>query len=129
MINIMVVILGIYVFIIGCMIGSFINVVAIRGPRGMNFVSDRSECPKCKHKLGFFDLIPVLSYIFLRGKCRYCGEKISIQYFLVEFLSGIAYLIALLLVENIVTLLLTFVVITIATYLIVIMITKGTKIW
>ncbi|MEG0872573.1 MAG: prepilin peptidase [Clostridia bacterium] len=81
------------IFIIGSLFGSFFSLATYRIPRKQDIVSTRSYCPTCKHRLEFFDLIPVLSYIFHFGKCRYCGEKISIRYFLLEFLNGIFFVI------------------------------------
>ena len=76
--------------------GSFINALLWRIPKNKNITFDRSECIKCGHKLGFLDLIPVLSFIFLLGKCRYCGKKISWQYPLIEIVSGLGlYFLAL----------------------------------
>ena len=80
------------VFIIGTLFGSFFSLANYRIPRKLDIVCTRSFCPKCEHKLGFFDLIPVLSYIFHLGKCKYCGEKISIRYILLEVVSGLTFL-------------------------------------
>lgn len=76
------------VFLFGSCIFSFLNVVIYRLPAKMNFVTGRSMCPACGHTLGALDMIPVFGWIFLRGKCRYCGEKISARYPLVELLGG-----------------------------------------
>jgi len=76
------------VFALGAIFGSFLNVVIYRLPKKENFVSGSSYCPHCKHKLGFQDLIPILSYIFLGRKCRYCNKPISPRYMLVETLTG-----------------------------------------
>ncbi len=84
------------IFLMGASVFSFVNVVAYRMPRGLNFVNDRSMCPECEHKLGALDLIPIFSYIFLRGRCRYCKTKISIRYFLMEVLGGALFLITFL---------------------------------
>lgn len=78
-------------FIIGTLFGSFFSLANYRLPRKLDIVATRSFCPKCNHKLGFFDLIPVLSYIFHFGKCKYCKEKISIRYLLLEVCSGLAF--------------------------------------
>ena len=75
-------------FIIGIIIGSFLNVVIYRLPKNKSIVSPPSSCGSCGHRLGRLDLVPVLSYIFLKGKCRHCGERISIRYPLVELLTG-----------------------------------------
>ena len=80
-----------YVFIIGLCIGSFLNVVVLRGLSGESIVLPPSHCTKCNHKLAWYDNIPVFSYLFLRGKCRYCNEKISIQYPLVELFTGLIF--------------------------------------
>ncbi len=85
--------LGINFFIIGTLFGSFFSLANYRIPRKKDIVFTRSFCPKCNHNLGFFDLIPILSYIFHAGKCRYCKDKISIRYPLLEISSGIAFLI------------------------------------
>ncbi|ADQ05144.1 Prepilin peptidase [Caldicellulosiruptor owensensis OL] len=69
-------------------LGSFLNVCIYRIPRGESIVFPPSHCPNCNKKLKWCDLIPVLSYIFLKGKCRYCGHKISIRYPIVETLTA-----------------------------------------
>ncbi len=75
--------------------GSFLNCLVYRLEVGEGFINSRSYCPHCKHKLGFWDLIPVLSFIGLKGCCRYCKNKISLQYPLVELATGtIFFLIA-----------------------------------
>lgn len=79
-------------FIIGTLFGSFFTLAVYRIPIKQSIMHGRSYCPKCNHKLGFFDLIPVLSYICLGGKCKYCSEKIRGRYILLEILSGIAFL-------------------------------------
>ncbi|MBR6033666.1 MAG: prepilin peptidase [Clostridia bacterium] len=76
------------IFIMGCLNGSFCTLAVYRIPIGKDITHERSFCPNCNHKLGFLDLIPVLSYIFLRGKCRYCGQKIRIRYLILEIASG-----------------------------------------
>lgn len=81
-----------FVFFLGLIFGSFINVVIYRLKHGGTVISGRSKCPKCKKTLGFFDLIPILSFVFLGGKCRYCNRKISYQYPIVELSSGIILL-------------------------------------
>jgi leader peptidase (prepilin peptidase)/N-methyltransferase len=74
--------------IFGVIIGSFLNVVIYRLPNNNSIVSPPSSCGSCGHRLGPLDLVPVLSYAFLGGKCRHCGEKISARYPLVELLTG-----------------------------------------
>ncbi|OGQ04471.1 MAG: hypothetical protein A2W61_03625 [Deltaproteobacteria bacterium RIFCSPLOWO2_01_44_7] len=79
----------------GLCVGSFINVVIYRLPLDQSVVTPRSHCPNCKTKIAWYDNIPLLSYILLRGKCRYCKQTIAFQYFLVElcglFLSLAAF--------------------------------------
>ena len=77
------------VAIFGIFIGSFLNVCIVRLPKEESIVFPSSHCVSCNHKLGFWDLIPVFSYIFLGGKCRYCGEKVSKRYILIELLTGL----------------------------------------
>lgn len=80
-------------FAIGSLFGSFFSLATYRIPRKEDITHSRSYCPNCKHKLGFFDLIPVLSYIFHGAKCKYCGDKISLRYFLLEACNGILFVI------------------------------------
>ena len=76
----------IYIVILGFCIGSFINVVIYRFPKGKSLLYPRSFCPKCESKIEWFDNIPILSYLFLNGKCRKCKTKISFIYPLNEIL-------------------------------------------
>jgi len=78
-------------FLLGSCIGSFLNSVIYSLETGKSVFNRRSHCPFCKHKLGFFDLIPILSFIFLRGRCRYCNKKISWQYPIVEITTGLLF--------------------------------------
>ena len=80
------------IFIFGLIIGSFLNVVIFRLENGEKIINDRSRCLHCKRVLAWYDLIPILSFIFLRGKCRYCGHKISWQYPAVELGTGILFI-------------------------------------
>lgn len=82
---------GIYFFSLGLIIGSFLNVVIYRLPANKSIINPPSHCPHCKQRLKAIDLIPVLSYLLNKGKCRYCREKISIQYPLVELLTGLLF--------------------------------------
>ena len=75
-------------FIVGSCVGSFLNVVALRLQREEDFIRGHSHCEACLHKLSWQDLIPVLSWIGLKGKCRYCGRNISPRYWMVEVVSG-----------------------------------------
>lgn len=84
--------LYIIIFITGTFFGSFCTLAVYRIPRGEDIIYKHSYCPNCNHKLGILDLFPIFSYIFLRGKCRYCDEKIRIRYLLLEVLSGIVFL-------------------------------------
>lgn len=80
------------IFIVGLVTGSFLNVVILRTISGESIVFPGSKCPKCQTPLKWYHNIPILSYLFLRGKCAFCGERISIQYPIIEFLTGIIYL-------------------------------------
>ncbi|MEA2030580.1 MAG: prepilin peptidase [candidate division Zixibacteria bacterium] len=84
--------ISIWVVLLGLVIGSFLNVVIYRLPQKMSFVMARSVCPHCGQQLKWYHNIPVLSYIFLRGKCAFCGGSISPRYPLVELLNAIFYL-------------------------------------
>jgi len=75
-------------FIFGSIVGSFLNVAIIRLPKGESILFPPSHCPGCGKPIKFYDNVPILSYILLRGKCRNCQAKISLQYPLVEFLAG-----------------------------------------
>lgn len=75
--------------VLGAIIGSFLNVVILR--RGVRGLGGRSACPSCNTTLKTADLIPILSWVLLRGRCRYCGTRISIQYPLVEFITAVAF--------------------------------------
>ena len=75
-------------FIIGVCLGSFTKVLADRSLTSSNFLA-RSHCEYCKKQLAWYDLFPILSYLFLRGKCRYCGKRLSPEYFLTEILVGL----------------------------------------
>ncbi len=83
------------IFVAGLTVGSFLNVVIYRLENGEKIVNDRSRCLHCKHTLAWYDLIPVLSFIFLKGKCRYCNNKISWQYPLVELSTAILFIMVL----------------------------------
>ena len=78
-------------FIFGLCVGSFLNCVVYRLETGQSFLKGRSFCPYCKHKLSFFDLIPIASYLALKGRCRYCKKSISLQYPLVELVTGFLF--------------------------------------
>ena len=81
----------IMIFVYGIVIGSFLNVCIYRIPKGESIVTVGSHCMKCNHKLKCYDLFPLFSFLFLRGKCRYCGTKLSAQYPVIEGTNGILY--------------------------------------
>jgi len=81
----------IFVFILGAVIGSFLNVCIYRIPRGLSIVRPASRCPSCGTPIKVYDNIPILSYMLLSGKCRACGAKLSVRYPLVEFLNAALY--------------------------------------
>ena len=83
---------SIFYFLLGLAVGSFLNSVIYRLHSGESFLKGFSHCPHCKHRLDWKDLIPLLSFIILKGKCRYCHQKISFQYPLVELTTGILFL-------------------------------------
>jgi len=83
----------ILIFILGLIVGSFCNVCIYRIPKNESIIYPASHCPKCRTTIKPVDNIPLLSYILLKGRCRNCGSKISIQYPVVELLTGIIYLI------------------------------------
>ncbi len=77
---------------LGLVIGSFLNVLIYRIPRKISFGLSRSICPSCKEKIGFYDNVPILSFLILGGKCRKCKARISLRYPFVELLNAAAYL-------------------------------------
>lgn len=83
----------ILIFVLGLIVGSFSNVCIYRIPRNESIIYPASHCPKCRSNISPKDNIPLLSYILLKGRCRNCKSKISIQYPIVEFLTGLTYLI------------------------------------
>lgn len=83
------VIIYVFVFLFGVIIGSFLNVCILRIPQKETIVSERSHCMTCGHTLAWYDLFPLFSWLFLGGKCRYCKAKISKQYPIVEFTNGV----------------------------------------
>jgi len=85
-------VIPILVFIVGLAAGSFMNVVIYRVPRNLSLVLPGSFCPLCRHPLVVRDNIPLLSFLLLCGRCRYCGGRISLRYPLVEILTGIVFL-------------------------------------
>lgn len=80
------------IFIFGLVVGSFLNCVIYRLENNLSFLKGRSFCPRCKHVLAWHDLIPVVSFLWLSGRCRYCQKKISLQYPLVEISTALIFL-------------------------------------
>jgi leader peptidase (prepilin peptidase)/N-methyltransferase len=88
------IVFGIFVFLVGASFGSFLNVCIGRWPEGLSVVKPRSRCPKCGHQIKATENIPIVSWLLLRGRCSSCGERISIQYPVVELLVGLLWLAA-----------------------------------
>lgn len=86
------VVVSIWTFVFGTVIGSFLNVCIYRIPRGEEVVRTPSHCPNCKMTLKWYELIPIVSFLLQRGKCRKCKERISLQYPAVELANGLFYL-------------------------------------
>ena len=84
-----IILIYVYMFLIGMCVASFMNVVIDRVPRNESFVKGRSHCDHCGETLKWYDLVPIVSYIFLRGKCRYCHTSIPIRGFLIEIFGGL----------------------------------------
>ena len=80
----------IFFMLIGACVGSFLNVVIYRLPEGKSVIHPPSCCPRCGHRLAWYDNVPVLGWLWLRGKCRYCGEPISVQYPIIEAIVAAA---------------------------------------
>lgn len=84
--------LGVLFFIVGTIFGSFANVVIYRLPKKMSLVHPPSSCPKCGTPIKWFDNIPLISYLLLSARCRYCKNEIPLRYFLIELSSGLLFL-------------------------------------
>jgi leader peptidase (prepilin peptidase) / N-methyltransferase len=80
------------IFFLGLAFGSFLNVCIYRLPLGLSVVAPRSACPACKRPIAFYDNLPVLSWLILRGRCRHCKARISPRYFIIELLTGFLFL-------------------------------------
>lgn len=80
-----------FFFMFGCCIGSFLLVIATRVPQKRSFIQGRSHCEQCRHVLGPFDLIPIFSYIYLKGSCRYCRIRLPAFYIIYEMVAGIIF--------------------------------------
>ncbi len=83
-------IMSLFVFFAGTCVGSFLNVCIYRLPAGLSVAYPPSACPRCQEPIRFYDNIPVISYMLLRGRCRFCAAAIAIRYPLVEMLTGLA---------------------------------------
>lgn len=81
-----------FVFLLGLFIGSFLNVCIVRLPHGRSIVAPPSHCPRCRERIKWYDNIPVISFLILRGRCRSCGLPISWRYPLVELMNGAFFL-------------------------------------
>jgi leader peptidase (prepilin peptidase)/N-methyltransferase len=81
----------VFIFVFGCCIGSFLNVVVYRLPRGESLVRPPSACPKCGERIRFYDNIPLVSWLLLGRKCRHCKAPISARYFIIELLTGLVF--------------------------------------
>jgi leader peptidase (prepilin peptidase) / N-methyltransferase len=81
------------IFVLGLAFGSFLNVCIYRLPLGLSVVTPRSACPTCKQPIAFYDNIPVLSWLILRGRCRNCQTRISPRYLMIELLTGVLFLV------------------------------------
>jgi len=82
----------ILVGLLGAVVGSFMNVCIYRIPRSLSIIFPGSQCPNCKARIAYYDNIPILSYLLLKGKCRHCHTAISFRYPLVEAMNSIFYL-------------------------------------
>ncbi|MCK5015103.1 MAG: prepilin peptidase [Candidatus Omnitrophica bacterium] len=85
-------VIGVFMFVLGAIVGSFLNVCIVRMPHEKSIVAPRSHCVHCKKMIPWHDNIPFLSYLILRGKCRFCGAKISIRYFIIELITASIFL-------------------------------------
>ena len=85
---------SITLFLLGTILGSFLNVVILRLPKHETLVHGRSHCTQCNHQLNALELVPLLSYIFLGGKCSSCKQSISLRYPLIEAITGISFVLS-----------------------------------
>lgn len=84
----------VFAFIFGSVIGSFLNVVILRTPLRQSIITEPSHCFSCGHRLAWYDMFPIFSWIFLRGKCRYCKARISPRYMIIEAVTAVSYCLA-----------------------------------
>ena len=89
----MLILIYLVIFLYGIVIGSFLNVCIYRIPNKENIVTTRSHCMSCGHQLKWYELLPLISFVVQKGKCRECGTKLSVQYPLIEGLNGVLYVI------------------------------------
>jgi len=94
------IIMGVIVFLFGLTLGSFLNVCFYRIPKGLSIVSPPSACPSCGTFLKPKDLVPVFSYLSLKGRCRYCSKEISPRYMIVELSTGVIFVLAYLIITG-----------------------------
>lgn len=94
MIEVIVSLRGFFAFILGALVGSFLNVCIARWPRDLSVMRPRSKCPRCGHQLAWFENIPLVSWLVLRARCRCCDEPISIQYPLVELAVALGWMLS-----------------------------------
>lgn len=85
---------AVFAFIFGSIIGSFLNVVILRTPLKQSIVTEPSHCFSCGHRLAWYDMFPIFSWLFLRGRCRYCKAKISPRYMIIEAVTAVSYCLA-----------------------------------
>ncbi|MBE0433291.1 prepilin peptidase [candidate division WOR-3 bacterium] len=88
------IILYVFIFALGTVIGSFLNVLVYRLPRQRSIIAPRSFCPECKKTIAWYENIPILSFLLLRGRCSKCGKRISFRYPSVELLTGLLFIYA-----------------------------------
>ena len=85
------IVIFLYIFVLGTIFGSFYNVIIYRLPKKISFVQGTSMCPNCNNRIRPFDLVPILSFILLKGKCRDCNHPISIRYPIIELITGLSF--------------------------------------
>ena len=90
----MIITIYIYAFILGTVLGSFYNVIIYRLPKKISVSNGTSKCPHCEHRIMPIELIPIVSYIFLKGRCAHCHAPISIRYPIIEALTGLSFMLS-----------------------------------
>ena len=81
--------------VLGAIVGSFLNVCIVRWPQGQSVVRPRSRCPRCERPIAWYDNVPILSWVWLRGRCRGCGGAIALRYPVIELLVGLLWMVSL----------------------------------